>query len=46
MALLYNELRRRAAAYRRRERRHQMAKRSGQWLRGELDDAQLPTTQR
>src|SRR5262245_52844606 len=26
-------------------RRHRMAKRSGQWVRVELDDAQLPTTQ-
>src|SRR5262245_5868509 len=93
MALLYNELRRRAGAYLRRERpghtlqptalvheaylrlidqragwqnraqfvamaaqmmrrilvdharRHQMAKRSGQWLRVELEDAELPTKQ-
>src|SRR5262245_55632071 len=93
MALLYNELRRRAGAYLRRERpghtlqptalvheayvrlidqrtgwqnrlqfvalaaqmmrrilvdharRDHMAKRSGQWMRVELDDAQLPTTQ-
>ncbi len=93
MACLYGELRRRAAAYLRRERpghtlqptalvheaylrlidqrtawqnriqfvamaaqmmrrilvdharRHQMAKRSGQWVRVEFDDDQLPTTQ-